>query len=84
MFIKYFRCALAVKYNQQNEETPLGYKRYINSDSVKAPVIYVTDDIPSAWILYFQSELGLPKECFNVHRINDGINGDKVLYFLTT
>jgi len=75
--LKALRCALAVKYNQQNEETPLGYKRYVSSESVKTPVIYVTDDIPSAWILYFQSELGLPKECFNVHRINDGINGDK-------
>ncbi|CAG5114392.1 Oidioi.mRNA.OKI2018_I69.chrUn_10.g17259.t2.cds [Oikopleura dioica] len=75
--LKALRCALAVKYNQQNEESPLGYRRYVKGDSVKAPVIYVTDDIPAAWILFFQNELGLPKECFNVHRINDGINGDK-------
>ena len=41
-------------------------------------MIYMTDDIPEAWINYFQGQLNLPKSCFYIHRIRDGLNGDEV------
>ena len=34
-------------------------------------------DIPENWLNFYQSELNLPWSCFNIHRLRDGLNGDK-------
>lgn len=34
-------------------------------------------DIPENWLNYYQMELNLPRSCFNIHRLRDGLNGDK-------
>ena len=76
--LKAIQCAISVKFGQEVEQRERGFENFIGQDFVKYPMIYMTDDVPEAWINYFQGQLNLPKSCFYIHRIRDGLNGDEV------
>ena len=76
--LKAIQCAISVKFGQELEQRERGFENFIGADFVKYPMIYMTDDVPEAWVNYFQGQLQLPKSCFYIHRIRDGLNGDDV------
>jgi hypothetical protein len=77
--LKAIRCAISVKFWPEVGQREKGFENFVSLETgtKKYPIIYITDDVPESWIHYYQTQLGLPMSCFNIHRIRDGLNGDE-------